>query len=467
MSSPDIAVGGGAGGIEADLEDLAALGRSSTDLAEFLARTSAQCHPVLVDPDLLASAVLDPAGVARVEAALLEALDGPSGLTALALRFGERALVLRSAAAAYRAADAALAELADDLGWAQGFFWPVSVAATLAGLPGQVMADPPGTGRDVANLLSGDWQRVLTDHPGLVDDVANAAPGLASWADLHTLGFFHEHLGGGDVRVAASRLGRLWPDGTPVVEDRGLDPDPLVAVPARGVGDLLRGLSARSFAAGKGDDQIDVRVVTHADGRTAYVVDVPGTQDWALPAGTPNPQTNDLGTNVRVLGGDTSTRQEAIAEALRRAGADSTDPVMLVGHSQGGMVAAQAAHDAGTPAFDYNVTTVITAGSPIARADVPPSVQLLALENEHDIVPRLDGRANDDDPHVTTVSFSTQNGSIAENHGIGPAYLGAADAVDASDDPSIAAFRASAAPFLAGRDEQPTVDVHVYSISRR
>ncbi|MGX7671170.1 hypothetical protein [Plantactinospora sp. DSM 117369] len=32
---------------------------------------------------------------------------------------------------------------------------------------------------------------------------------------------------------------------------------------------------------------------------------------------------------------------------------------MLVGHSQGGMVAAQAAHDSGTSGFPYNVTHVI------------------------------------------------------------------------------------------------------------
>ena len=41
--------------------------------------TIATCHTLLVDPDLLASAVLDPAGVARFDATLLEALDGPRG----------------------------------------------------------------------------------------------------------------------------------------------------------------------------------------------------------------------------------------------------------------------------------------------------------------------------------------------------------------------------------------------------
>ena len=466
MTTPDISVSGGAGGLEADLEDLEALGRSSTDLAEFLAETSARCHPMLLDPDLLASAVLDPAGVARFEAALLEALDGPAGLTALGLRFGARALVLRSAAATYEAADAALAELADDLGWASGFFWPATLGGGLALLAGAAFTDPAGTAVEIAELWA-DPERWLTEHPGLVDGLVNAAPGLGSFANVLSRGALSRWLGGGDVRVAAGKLAQLWPDGTPVVTDRGVDIAPEAAAAPRSFADLFTALGRRNNASGPQEVQVDVRVVTHADGTRAYIVDIPGTQDWSPPSSTVNPRTNDLGTNVHVLGGDSTTRQLAIAEALRRAGASSTDPVMLVGHSQGGMVAAQAAHDAGTPAFDFNVQHVVTAGSPIARADVPPSVQVLALENEHDIVPHLDGRANDDDPNVTTVGFSTQNGSIATNHGIGTAYQDAAAAVDASTDPSIAAYRASASPFFVGPGETATVEAHVYSISRR
>jgi pimeloyl-ACP methyl ester carboxylesterase len=140
---------------------------------------------------------------------------------------------------------------------------------------------------------------------------------------------------------------------------------------------------------------------------------------------------------------------------------------MLVGHSQGGMVAAQAAHDAGTPEFDYDVRSVVTAGAPIGRVDVPGSVQLLALENAHDVVPHLDSRTNDDDSNVTTVTFEAQEGSIGGNHGIESGYRSAARAVDRSDDPSIVAFRASADPFLVGPAVDATVVAHVYEISRR
>lgn len=464
MTSPEISVRGGAGGLEADLEDLATLGRSSTELAEMLAVTSATCHPMLIDPDLLASAALEPAGVARFDAALLEALDGRGGLTELAATFAARAAALHAAKAAYEAADAAVAELADDLRWASGFFWPATLAGLVVVGAGQALTDPVGTGRDVAVLID-DPGRWLTEHPGLVDDAAGAAPGAGTMLSLF-VPVAGRWLGGGDVRAAARRVGHLWPDGTPVVEPKGVDTGRSTR-PPRGVADLLRAVNARSRGGGVDHDQISVRVITRTDGSRAYIVDIPGTEHTTPPAPSVHPQTNDLGTNLRVLGGDVTTRQRAIAEALRLAGAGPTDPVMLVGHSQGGIVAAQAAHDAGTPAFDYDVRSVVTAGSPIGRVDVPDSVQLLAIENVYDIVPHVDSRTNDDASNVTTVTVHAQRGSIGENHGITSGYLPGARAVDRSDDPSIVAFRAGAEPFLVGPGEDAELVVHVYEISRR
>lgn len=465
MERPDIDVRGGAGGIEAELVDIDLLGRSSTGLAEVLASTDVICRGMLADPDLLASAVLHPAGAARFDADLVAALDGPQGLSALAVTFAARAATLRGAAAAYAAADAALADLADTLDWAQGFFWPVTVTAVLVEGGARLLTDPVGTTDDAAALVD-DPQRWITEHPGVVDEGMGSLPGVGSSVSalVPTAGIW---LGGADVRSAARRLGELWPDGTPVVTTLPDDDMPAAAVVPRNVTDLLTALDRRATRSTARTDQIDVRVLTHADGTRAYIVDIPGTAEWNLPSGTVNPQTHDLGTSVRVLGGDVTTRQAAIAEALRRAGAGPADPVMLVGHSQGGMVAVQAASDAGTPAFDFDVRSVVTAGSPIARTEVPSSVQVLALENEHDIVPRLDSRENDDDANVTTVTFDVQHGTVAGNHGMATAYRYGAEAVDRSDDPSIAAFRASAEPFLARPGEAASVVTHVYSIGRR
>lgn len=443
MTGPELHVSGGAGGVEARLEDLRTLARGSDDLALTYGSISAQCHTVLADADLLASAVLDPAGAARVEAALLGALDGRGGLSRLAARFGEQALGLRATAASYDAVEAAQAEMLDRLRWVCG-------AAALPMLP--ALASVGLRAGALGYALDVDFERLLTEHPGTVDTVMGGGPGLLSVLTGHDV-----H----DVTAASNLLGLFYPDGEPHAE--GLDVDPAMGEPPGGFGDLVGGLDHRNEQAGTAD-QIDVRVIEHADGTKAYIVDLPGTKVMDWPGF--NPASNDMGTNVHILGGDVTARERAVAHALFLAGAGSNDPVMLVGHSQGGMLAAQAAHDSGRPEFPYNVTHVVTAGSPIARADVPAHVQVLALENTRDIVPHLDARENRPRPNVTTVSFETQTGTIGGNHGTGTAYLPAARALDAGGDPSVDAYRRSAAAFLPGADSGATTNAQVFELSR-
>ena len=450
MDAADLHVTGGAGGIDANYEDLATLARDSDGVATGLAGISAECHAALADPDLLASAVLDPAGAARFEATLLGALDGRHGLTGLAAGFGERALVLRAVSAAYQAVDAAQRRTLDAIRWGAGYGFAVTLPFDI-GLLGVA-----GGAVGLYTLAGGkiDWPRLLTDHPGLVDDLVGAGPGLVSALPGAPMV--------NDVTGAAHLVGLFYPDGTPRVTDVG--DDPAVTGPPHGFGDLLDGVRYRDDRCPPGADQIDVRVVTHADGSRAYLVDIPGTRTWDAPG--QHPELNDLGTNVHMLAGDTGTREEAIAEALRRAGAGPSDPVMLVGHSQGGMVAAQAAHDTGTAAFPFTVTHVVTAGSPVGRVDIPPGVQVLSLENAHDIVPHLDAAANPDRPNRTTVTFDSRYGTVGDNHGLGRSYLPAAQALDRSTDPSVVAYRDSARAFLSTPGDGTTVRAHVYGLTR-
>ncbi|GGN23623.1 hypothetical protein FHR83_002781 [Actinoplanes campanulatus] len=454
MAEPEIT--GGAGGVSADYADLAMLARGSDDLARTLGRVAVDCHAVAADPDVLASAVLSPVTAARFEAALVEALDGPGGLSGQAAEFGVRAVGLRAASASYEATDAAGAALIDAVRWSAGAMAPVTLPAGIAGL----LITDPGI---VTGLIEdpGSFQRIITDHPGIVDAVVGGAPGL--------LGVL---TGGGvvtDVKGGADLIAGLYPDGTPVVTDvTDRFPDqPRGTVVPGSLGDIVDGLDYRNGQVPGGTpDRIDVKRIVDPDGTEAFVVNIPGTKDWNLPFNGFNPETNDLGTNVRVLGGDVTARQHAIAMALREAGASSTDPVMLVGHSQGGMVAAQAAHDRGTADFDFNVTHVVTAGSPIGRVDVPDGVQVLSLENEHDLVPHLDAADNPDRPNWTTVTFADQQGSAESNHGTETSYLPAGRALDQSTNPSVTGFRDSASAFLpGGRDVR--MEVSVYELGRK
>ena len=167
----------------------------------------------------------------------------------------------------------------------------------------------------------------------------------------------------------------------------------------RGAADLV--------AAGEGLDGGRVRVVEVArgDGGSAWVVIVPGTQEWSLHPGA-NPF--DVTTDVQAVTGDATLAAAGVASALEvargRAGGRSRagDPVVLVGHSQGGILAAALASD---PAFTRRnrVTHVVTSGSPIALFPVPPSTAVLSVERGDDPVPRLDLSPNPDRPSWVTV----------------------------------------------------------------
>lgn len=165
--------------------------------------------------------------------------------------------------------------------------------------------------------------------------------------------------------------------------------------------------AADLVAAGEGLDGGRVRVVEVArgDGGSAWVVVVPGTQEWS-----PRPGSNpfDLTSDVRAVTGGATLASAGVAAALDvargRAGGRSTaaDPVVLVGHSQGGILAAALASDA-VFTSRHRVTHVVTSGAPVGLFPVPPTTRVLSVERGDDPVPRLDLTPNPDRPSWVTV----------------------------------------------------------------
>ena len=133
---------------------------------------------------------------------------------------------------------------------------------------------------------------------------------------------------------------------------------------------------------------ISIQELTDADGNVSYVVQLPGTDDFMSET-----EIRNMGSNLNLVAGDDTAYGDAVRQAMAAAGVDPADPVMLVGHSQGGM---QAAALSGDPDFGYNVTHVVTAGSPVATSGIPDDVSVLSLENTGDVVPLLDGEQNPD-----------------------------------------------------------------------
>ena len=159
---------------------------------------------------------------------------------------------------------------------------------------------------------------------------------------------------------------------------------------------------------------------------------------------------------------DHSQLLDCVAAALEAAGAGPAEDVMLTGHSLGGIAAASLAADTGFTSR-FHVTSVVTAGSPIARIDVPASVTVLSLEHEQDVVPMLDGRRNEDSAAWVTVrrDLAGRDGSVGGSGDFlvahdAATYAETATLVDGSTDRSVLRWRESMAEFFDPSDQHTT-----------
>lgn len=439
--------------IEVDDDELArasaALREEARDLLG-LAAARARLH---VDGDLLAGAALDPGGFAQVQAALAGALEGPHGLLAAGVALEVRAGQLLVAVARYRAADVVETELLELRRW------------VVLG-PLRTLADPLGS-----------LERALVEHPGAVDDAARLAGAATAPLRYGLLGplpvlgdaVFRAQLGcpllPRDLGESAGLLALLYRDGAPALSARPDDTRAATVVPA-GVGQVLERLDHRnnqaSPGAGRAGDIGLTRIVTTGpDGvpRVSWVIDLPGTKQWQPVPGA-RPGLNDLASNLELMAGTPNGRVQAVEQILRAAGVAAHEPVLLVGHSQGGMVAVRAAQELHGR---YAVSHVVTAGSPVGGMAPPPGVQVLSLENRYDVVPLADGKDNREGQ--VTVVFEHQTGTVAGNHGTFSAYVPAAHALDRSADEAVRAWLDGAEAFLAGPGERTAATTTVYTVT--
>ena len=411
-----IEVDGGPGGITAHLEDLRVAARQVGRVADDIGHLAAHLHAVLLHPALLVSAGFDPIGAGEVSTAIFRATDGPGGVTTLALRGAGLALALRASAARYEAVD----EL-----------------TRLAGPIPELIRRLPVTAAETAGVVTvsgagAALEHLVTHDPPLVDVAVSTLAAL---------------LTARATPAAAAQLARRFPDGHAAVANLGADLAGDALGPPRSLRDLLSGIDRRT--AGH-SGEIDVRILTRPTPSGAprhVVVDIPGTKTWSL--APHNPDVTSIATNLRSLAGQHTAYEEGIELAMRRAGVRPDDDVVLLGHSEGGMVAVNAATRFAQTG-EFHVGRVITAGAPVsATVDrVPNSVQVLALENAGDVVPHLDGQPNPDRPNVTTVTLHHDYGDIGRNHDLSDSYLPGATDVAASSDPSVRAYLVGLTPFF-------------------
>lgn len=199
-------------------------------------------------------------------------------------------------------------------------------------------------------------------------------------------------------------------DGTPSVVPIKLDQNQRSKDTGEGPYASLLNEQARVDAAGGDADHngnsesavVSVTRVVGPDGVVRWRVVIPSTQDWLSTGGTPNDFSADL---VSQLSPSQRTQlMKAVTAAMEQAGVDPGDPVMLQGFSLGGICAAQlAASTEFTSRF--NVTAVMTEGSPIAQYRIPSDINVLSIEHPGDLVPNSDFLQNNpESTHQHTIT---------------------------------------------------------------
>ncbi|MCU1430968.1 MAG: alpha/beta hydrolase [Actinotalea sp.] len=507
-----VTVIGGAGGTSAHLDDLDAAAAALERAADLLDASAHAAHDVA---ELVEEAAAWSPATAPLARVLTDPLVDPwRGARAAAASVRATAAALRTAADLYRRADLDVAGrlrnggiLAGSvLGEAGPVAWLAVGALAAVGAVGvaihvtsvRALQYTPGVGGLVlrglgAGPLAGasgpvGWVSRLYGGPGLVPSglgpptvgtVETLVPGMSSF--LLAAGPGRSHLLGRDpVPLAAASIGNgtrvaTLLLGTPtsgLLMTRAIQAAssrPPERAP-QGMGDVLDDVHARypdphSPGAGGLPGSVGVQRLDHSDGSASWVVTIPGTEEWSPLAGQ-NPL--DLQTDLDVVAGRPDDATELVTRAMIAAGVPPDEPVLLAGHSLGGIVAMEMAQDR---AFQerFSVAAVLTAGSPVGAgesADLPPGVQTLHLEHEQDYVHGLDGRPNGDRPRSTTVradlgrapwvSDPTSAGSPVQAHAAS-GYAETARAIEGSDHPSIQAFEAAVGRVLGTSGHAPVV----------
>ncbi len=493
MTIPPQEVRGGSGGLEATYAEILTLAATFDTAGDRLRHSAAAAAAVLGNGDLLESAILAPVSFTEVEVAVGGASAGPEGALAASLGWEAESLLLRALVAAYVATDELVRDTFEVLDYALGraVGYALGTGALVIAATAGVWAPhalttyaafqalPPGAQAKIRKELErgllaagAEAQSWASAHPDLVQHVANGGGGLVDgfWDGL-TPGVPPATLGlptfGPTLEEAAQTLVAWYPsDGAPVVSDRPdlALPDIAADTPA-GVGQVISRLDEVNHWSDLDHPQnngtIAITSWSDSSGQPHHIVYLPGTDDLHTLPWTMDGDIRDLPTNLLVMGDQETAYASGIVTAMHQAGIGPDDPVLLAGHSQGGMEAAWIAHH--HP--EFAVSGVITAGAPIAQVASTDGPPILALESTGDLVPQLDGEANPPAAEVVTVTFEDEESTLVGHHSLAN-YAVAAAGVDASPHPSIQTQLDGlrAVGFLTG--EPAVLETHVVQITR-
>ena len=307
----------------------------------------------------------------------------------------------------------------------------VGSLAEIPALPGQLRTRARRASDDMGTAISEKSQRIFFDNPGLdtllIRSLSHVARRTASvgrvWANaviavgadrdgrmvrmipliprrgydalmtgMLTVGTAVGALRGGEVHVNLLRDSEADPafqdplPGHPEAQIRRVDAPAILSDMCADIDELYW---SRTIG-----PAVKITRVGEGEARR-WLLSLVGTESMAFRS-TNNPA--DIETNIRLMLGLESSMTVGVVRALHAAMARdgvpakrwSVEPVLICGHSQGGVVAAALAsvppHEAGV-----NVAGILSTGGPNRRIRVRPDVVTVAVNHDQDVMPSLDG----------------------------------------------------------------------------
>ena len=153
------------------------------------------------------------------------------------------------------------------------------------------------------------------------------------------------------------------------------------------------------------------------------VIYIPGTQSSKL-AGE---NVFNVGSNISVMTSTELAASElAVRQSLEKLGVTDSDRLLLIGHSQGGIIASNL-----VVSGDYQTAGLISVGAPIAHQDL--DIPVVSIEHANDIVPALSGQTNPISKTWVTVQNTPEAETIVDAHSMNT-YIETAKLMDQSTD---------------------------------
>jgi hypothetical protein len=173
----------------------------------------------------------------------------------------------------------------------------------------------------------------------------------------------------------------------------------------------------------------------------------------------------DMTSNVSAIAGMSAASAEAVKEAMAQAGITASSPVVLTGHSQGGLIATTIAESG-----EYNVQAVVTFGAPTGSIPLPPEIAVLSARHTDDVVPALGGHDVSMDAIVVEREVYTDDPVPTDQ--VFPAhqlshYQETARRIDLEEDPAVLGMLARLDDFAEGAGRGVTTVESTTYLARR